>query len=330
MRYVYGIGQTADGLIWIGSRRGLHHFDGQAWERVYEPEVLTSRIDVVHSSDTGDLWLGHRSRGVFHRTPSGWDQTDAEHGLADNTVRAILKTRDQSVWAVSDRGTSRFDGQIWTTPALPPELRLGPRGSLRETSDGTLWINTASETWHRRAWPLARPDRTRPANFKTVRHRPDPNTPETTIAFAQAEVSQPGNTPFSGRARIPGAKRRTSIYSLPGNSTTNPGHPTPRKPIRSSKNSAAVGIALRSVRGTGILTLTSHPHRWCSRSRHRSGNKRGSSRLLFYFPLGSPCRPYVLFAETGPFTAAMRHCRRVTPSSPGRIVNSRRHATNSS
>ena len=197
LRYVYGIGQTADGLIWIGSRRGLHHFDGQAWERVYEPEVLTSRIDVVHSSDTGDLWLGHRSRGVFHRTPAGWDQTDAEHGLADNTVRAILKTRDQSVWAVSDRGTSRFDGQTWTTPALPPELRLGPRGSLRETSDGTLWINTASETWHRRAWPLARPDRARPAIFKTVRHRPDPNTPETTIAFAQAEVSQPGNTTIS-------------------------------------------------------------------------------------------------------------------------------------
>ncbi len=211
LRYIYGIGQTADDHIWIGSRRGLHHFDGTSWKQVYTPETLRSRIDAVHSSNRGDLWLGHRSRGIFHHTPSGWDQMDAGHGLADNAVREILVSSDGSVWAVSDRGTSRFDGQTWT-PALPSHLQLGPRGTLRETRDGSLWINTASETWHRRAWPFNRSTREQAEIFKTILHKPDPNPPETNIAFAQQEVSQPGNTTISWTGADPwGETKRADL-----------------------------------------------------------------------------------------------------------------------
>jgi signal transduction histidine kinase/ligand-binding sensor domain-containing protein len=197
LRYAYGIGQTADGSLWEGSYRGLHVFDGTAWTRVETPEILESGIEAVYASRDGELWLGHRTQGVFRYDGHTWTNYDVKDGLADNTVRCILESRDGTVWVVSARGTSRFDGTRWTTPALPADLYTDLRGSLRESRDGALWINMASDAWHRRAWPGTQGKDSRFGNFRTVRYQPDSQPPETTITLALERVSQPGNTTVS-------------------------------------------------------------------------------------------------------------------------------------
>jgi ligand-binding sensor domain-containing protein len=68
-----------------------------------------------------------------------------ESGLPQNTVQALVQTRDGFVWAGTEAGLVRFDGVSFTvfdrnsTPALPGnDVRC-----LLETADGALWIGTS-------------------------------------------------------------------------------------------------------------------------------------------------------------------------------------------
>jgi signal transduction histidine kinase/ligand-binding sensor domain-containing protein len=68
-----------------------------------------------------------------------------ENGLPQNTVQALVQTRDGFVWLGTEVGLVRFDGngfQVFdrnSTPALPgSDVRC-----LLETQDGVLWIGTS-------------------------------------------------------------------------------------------------------------------------------------------------------------------------------------------
>jgi len=68
-----------------------------------------------------------------------------ENGLPQNTVQALVQTRNGFVWLGTEAGLVRFDGNSFTvfdqnsTPALPGnDVRC-----LLETNDGALWIGTS-------------------------------------------------------------------------------------------------------------------------------------------------------------------------------------------
>ena len=104
-------------------------------------------------------------------------------GLADNHIQvgnSILCTDDAGVWVATRKGLSRFDGHTWVTHSLPRRLSVQVRG-VRSTRDGVLWF----ECWNRSE------------GFYTVRLESERACPETRVAVALTEVSQPGNTVIS-------------------------------------------------------------------------------------------------------------------------------------
>jgi len=188
---LYGIGQTADGVLYFGGVFGLRRFDGRIWASVTEPEELSAVIDEVYATPKGDLWVGTRTYGAFHYDGKSWTHYDVQDGLADNRILSILQISDGSVWVGTDRGISRFDGRTWTTHTLPPDLRLLDRGgSLRQSRDGALWIN--------RALPEGKSFR-----WLTTRYEPDRSPPETEITASLDKVSQPGNTVLAWKGASP-------------------------------------------------------------------------------------------------------------------------------
>ncbi len=72
------------------------------------------------------------------------DQWTRDNGLPQNSVRALVQTRDGYLWIGTFGGLVRFDGVRFTvlntlnTPALPSNRIL----SLHEDAGGTLWIGT--------------------------------------------------------------------------------------------------------------------------------------------------------------------------------------------
>src|SRR5512135_3773392 len=66
----------------------------------------------------------------------------AEQGLPQNKVTAVLQTRDGYVWAGTYNGLARFDGVRFTVfdQNNTPALRNSRVTCLFEAPDGTLWI----------------------------------------------------------------------------------------------------------------------------------------------------------------------------------------------
>ena len=76
----------------------------------------------------------------------GHDVWTSDSGLPQNSITAILQTRDGYLWLGTQEGLVRFDGVRFTifdtrnTPALSDDWVQ----SLAQTRDGTLWIGTMS------------------------------------------------------------------------------------------------------------------------------------------------------------------------------------------
>ena len=68
-----------------------------------------------------------------------------EQGLPQNTVPAIVQTKDGYLWVGTELGLARFDGLHFTTfnKTNTPELKSNVVDALLEDHNGNLWIGTA-------------------------------------------------------------------------------------------------------------------------------------------------------------------------------------------
>ena len=201
--YAYGIGQSADGAIWLGGG-DLRRFDGEKWTVATEPEELAaSWTHVLYTAPDGDLWVGSRAYGVFRYDGRNWTRYDVRDGLASNSVTrlgGILQTKDSSIWVATEGGVSRFKaspargGRTWTSHTLPA-MSDAVAILLQQSRDGAVW-NSATSRW----WLRDKPGASRPRGFpplRAVRYEPDTLPPETRLNVSLDRVSQPGNTVLS-------------------------------------------------------------------------------------------------------------------------------------
>lgn len=190
-----GIGQTSDGLLWLGGMP-ITQFDGKKTLSPLIPSELQNRwIDDVYSTPEGQLWLAVGGLGAYCRTGTNWVRYTSQEGLANNMVATILRLQDGTILAGNAKGVSRFDGRSWTPYALPPSLRIDREGgTLRQSTDGALWVNIATRAWYQRGLsqsPLTASDI---ALFRTTRYQPEHQAPVTRFSVFPQVVSQPGNT----------------------------------------------------------------------------------------------------------------------------------------
>src|SRR5258708_4325623 len=66
----------------------------------------------------------------------------AENGLPQNKVTAVVQTRDGYIWIGTYSGLARFDGMRFAIfdDKNTPQMRNSRVTDLFETEDGTLWI----------------------------------------------------------------------------------------------------------------------------------------------------------------------------------------------
>ena len=194
LSYIYGIGQTSDGVLWFGGTFGLRCFDRNTWTTVVKPEEFTETpIDAVYATPEGALWIGARAYGAFQYDGKAWTRYDVQAGLPGNHIKDILQTGDGTVWVTTEKGISRFDGRTWTTPAFPSGLTLGHNVVLRQSRHRALWINDVYET----PVPDSSAQGEKRYRLRTTRYEMDTSPPETEITVEIDRVSQPGNTVMS-------------------------------------------------------------------------------------------------------------------------------------
>ncbi len=82
-------------------------------------------------------------RSLDHFGHQAW-RTDS--GLPQNTVHAILQTRDGYLWLGTDGGLVRFDGIDFVTfdAENTPQFKSDTVNDLLQDESGMLWISTAA------------------------------------------------------------------------------------------------------------------------------------------------------------------------------------------
>ena len=85
-------------------------------------------------------------KGLTQYSRTVWTQ---EHGLPQDTIRAIGQTADGYLWLGTDEGLARFDGYDFVVFNKDRgELPSNSITALAADRDGSLWIGTSSGLTH--------------------------------------------------------------------------------------------------------------------------------------------------------------------------------------
>jgi ligand-binding sensor domain-containing protein len=113
------------------------------------PECMAKRprtFSRVGALILGILAAGASAEAAPHRPPSRFLRLSTEHGLSNDTVRAILQDRGGFLWIATEDGLSRYDGYGFTVfrrdPARQDGLPDNIVTALCEDSRGRLWVGT--------------------------------------------------------------------------------------------------------------------------------------------------------------------------------------------
>ncbi|MFO7657690.1 MAG: ATP-binding protein [Bacteroidales bacterium] len=194
LRQAYGFAQTKDGTIWIAGSC-TNYFSNGKWNEFTDIKKLNQYSNCIGNTPDGVLWIGSRMSGIFCYDNKTWKNFDVENGLKSNTIISILPISKNNIWIATNRDFCRFDGKNWTTEILPEYLILSREGGdIQIQKDGTLWINRSSRDWKRRALNNNTVEKEDIEYFSTFSYKEDTLKPDTKILSYSKEVPSSGNT----------------------------------------------------------------------------------------------------------------------------------------
>ncbi|MBK1875286.1 hybrid sensor histidine kinase/response regulator transcription factor [Pelagicoccus mobilis] len=192
-----GFAETPDGGLWFGGVALGRTQSSLKSEATAPPPFGRERwIDHLSLDSEGRLWAALWERGLYRYDGESWMQISAPDQIASNQVAYILndKIRKDSLWVATDKGISHFDGTGWHPAALPSNNRFSREGgTLKQSSDGAVWVNLASRTWYFRHTPNFQITKALYNSFGTIRHKLDGEPPRVRITSPLIESTSPAN-----------------------------------------------------------------------------------------------------------------------------------------
>jgi PAS domain S-box-containing protein len=137
----------ATGRVWFASFKG-----GLQWFRHGQSGIVLNdslNHDVVYSiaGDENELWVGRQRGGLTHLRYGAGRITARTYtvsdGLPENSVYAVYRSRDGSVWAATlNAGISQFLDGRFKTYSNANGLPSNTITSIADSSDGAMWFGT--------------------------------------------------------------------------------------------------------------------------------------------------------------------------------------------
>jgi len=150
VRLVTSLLEDREGDLWVGTRgRGLVRLKQGDFTTYGTGQGLPAEIvDAVHGAEDGGLWLGGYGGHLSHLSPAGKVTVLPVHdALGATGVRALLRTRDGTLWAGSWLGLLRLRGGRFEEVGADGLTNVR---ALLEDATGALWIGTDSGGLFRR------------------------------------------------------------------------------------------------------------------------------------------------------------------------------------
>jgi diguanylate cyclase (GGDEF)-like protein len=144
--FVRSVLPDADGTLWVGTSLGLNRIHNGAVDNPPALQALAGEsILALAHADAGGLWVGTFASGLLRLDGERIVQRlNREHGLASNEVRVVLDEGRHGLWAGSTLGLTHFAPEgtrrYGVEEGLPGHFISG----LVRSSDGSLWVATAT------------------------------------------------------------------------------------------------------------------------------------------------------------------------------------------
>ena len=135
---VRAIAQSDQGYLWVATSEGLVRFDGvrmEVLDRKSTPALPSPNIGaLLHDGDA--VWAGLKRDGLLRLQGSTVERWTRDQGLPGNSIQALARTRNGTIWACTSDGLGRLPARRTTLRARghPGLHRLrqpgdGPRGN---------------------------------------------------------------------------------------------------------------------------------------------------------------------------------------------------------
>lgn len=125
---VYNVRQDGQGRLWVATQNGLAVFDGHTWRTTALPIPAYRQVfRAVEITPDGSLWVGTQTVGLWRLQKGQWSQ---QADLGNRRVNGLCVLTEPgggwSLWAATDQGIGRYDGQGWrrftTAEGLPHDF----------------------------------------------------------------------------------------------------------------------------------------------------------------------------------------------------------------
>ena len=143
---VQAFAQTPDGFLWIGTTGGLLRFDGAhfvLFDRQNTPALLENNIFTLTVTRDGTLWIGTEGGGLAHYASGNfhsWSTHDGRDGLSNDFVRSIAEAADGAIWAGTDNGLLRLEGDRFTRVDGKGQIPQLAVHAILPEANGALWV----------------------------------------------------------------------------------------------------------------------------------------------------------------------------------------------
>jgi two-component sensor histidine kinase/ligand-binding sensor domain-containing protein len=158
---IYALIQDKKGFMWIGTKDGLHRYDGYKFiNYTHDPKnpnsISDNWIHTLYEDESGILWIGTLG-GLNKFDPntntfiSYRNDPDNPNSISDNRIRTIYKDPDETVdilWIGTEDGLNKFDRRngrfiyYRNDPLKPNSLSHNLVYAIHRDSNGILWIGT--------------------------------------------------------------------------------------------------------------------------------------------------------------------------------------------
>jgi signal transduction histidine kinase/ligand-binding sensor domain-containing protein len=138
---INGIAQTADGYLWIGTDKGLVHFDGLHFRPVSFGSIVgNSNVSILQllTDAHGTLWIRPQGADLVRRREDNFETVrPALYGITtlskDNNGGVLVSDIGQGIFRFVEDGVQQFG------PSSPPVI------SMAQTADGKVWVGTLGD-----------------------------------------------------------------------------------------------------------------------------------------------------------------------------------------
>jgi ligand-binding sensor domain-containing protein/signal transduction histidine kinase len=153
--------QDKAGFLWLGTKTGLHLFDGYKFitfrRSTKENSLSNDNVKVIYEDSKNNLWVGtFGGLNKYDRDEQNFiryrNKKDDKNSICWNIINAIAEDKFGNLWIATDKGLSRYDGnqdKFFNYHHDKNDIKSISSDTIRSLytdSDGNLWLGTVDLT----------------------------------------------------------------------------------------------------------------------------------------------------------------------------------------